>query len=576
MSENSEQVVSLGSLILFILYALTLLFCIFRTFRLHKFSPDWKPSKGFYFGVLLQSCLRSVCFLALLLSNRHHLSTTTVFLLLSVPDSVFIVNYILLLWQVLLVFISAHTNTTVTLAVFSKLFKVNRHDKLSSYVAFCLTVWIGTQSCLYLLVANEIIHFKNISREVGLCNFGLAGSTIIGMVALQIRYSGVPLRTTAWEMKLNRINLVTAFWTAARILQGVIDLLDENRLTSLSYQISNSNSNTLGSNTAALLFSALVISEITCILMVLDYAFMGIFVFADEDVKEQRPAELMASSFETSNSLCYLPLQLRLDMKEIAVLTQITTRRPTLGKVYRASYQARKAFLRKITFSRLSTYVLEEFSNELDEYAVVNTHILPLIGVVLDLPTISVITPYVEPGSLFKILHVEKTKMSMAKKLSIMMQIARAFEHIHCTGRVHGHLTSENILVNENEHVFVSDLGMNKIKKYAGIVSGYSNKSAWSSPELLRDRRLTPTKAEASDDVYSFAMIFWEIITEQAPFLGYDREDLYEKVGIEGYRPELPGRINVEIASIILLCWSNDPAGRPGFDVIVSKLSKLN
>ena len=164
----------------------------------------------------------------------------------------------------------------------------------------------------------------------------------------------------------------------------------------------------------------------------------------------------------------------------------------------------------------------------------------------------------------------------MAKKLGIMMQIARAFEHIHCTGRVHGHLTSENILVNENEHVFVSDLGMNKIKKYAGIVSGYSNKSAWSSPELLRDRRLTPTKAEASDDVYSFAMIFWEIITEQAPFLGYDREDLYEKVGIEGYRPELPGRINVEIASIILLCWSNDPAGRPGFDVIVSKLSKLN
>ena len=303
---------------------------------------------------------------------------------------------------------------------------------------------------------------------------------------------------------------------------------------------------------------------------------MGIFVFADEEVKEQKPIELLAHSFETSNSLCYLPLQLRLGMKDITVLAQITTRRPTLGKVYRASYQNRNAFLRKIVFSRLSTYVLEEFSNELDGYAVNNANILPLIGVVLDLPTITIITPFIEPGSLFKILHVEKTKMSMAKKLNIMKQIANAFAYIHSAGRVHGHLTSENVLINENEHVFVSDLGMNKIKKYAGIVSGYSNKSAWSSPELLRDRRLTPTRAETADDVYSFAMIFWEIITEQAPFLGYDREDLYEKVGVEGYRPELPGRINAEIAGIILLCWSSVRTDRPGFDEIINKLSKLN
>ena len=97
----------------------------------------------------------------------------------------------------------------MTMAVFSKLFKTNQHDKLSSYIAFCLTVWIGTQICLYILVGNHIIHSKNISREVGVCNFALALSTLIGMIALQLRYSGVPLKNLSWKMKLNRINIVT-------------------------------------------------------------------------------------------------------------------------------------------------------------------------------------------------------------------------------------------------------------------------------------------------------------------------------------------------------------------------------
>lgn len=574
MGETSP-VATLGSTILFVLYAMTMLFCLFRTFRLHKFSPGWKPSKGFYFSVLFQSCLRSVCFLILLLSSKRRLDITSAFLLLSIPDSMFIVNYILLLWQNLLVFTNAHTNTQVTLAVFSKLFKVNQYDKLSSYIAFCLTVWIGTQTCLYILVGNDIIHFKNVSREVGICNFSLAGSTMIGMIVLQIRYSGVPLRNIIWKTKLSRINLVAGFWTGARVLQGVIDIMDENKMTSLTYQISNSDQNTIGNTTAAMLFSALIISEIACILMVLDYAFMGIFVLAEEEVKEQKPNELLARSFNTTNSLCYLPLQLRLNMKEISVLSQIETRKPTLGKVYRASYQARSAFLRKIAFPRLSTYVLEEFSNELDCYKVDNSNIIPLIGVILDLPTISIITPYITPGSLYKILHFDKTKFSNSQKLNIIRQAASAFAHIHYTGRVHGHLTSENILINENDHVFVSDLGMNKIKKYSGIVSGYTNKSAWSSPEIIRDKRLTPTRPEKSDDVYSFAIVVWEIITEQVPFSGYCNEELYEKVVVEGYRPELPRKIDSVLAGLLINCWSENVEERPDFEEISSKLNKL-
>ena len=39
MSDNNN-VAKVSFAILFLLYAVTTLFCIFRTFRLHKFSPE--------------------------------------------------------------------------------------------------------------------------------------------------------------------------------------------------------------------------------------------------------------------------------------------------------------------------------------------------------------------------------------------------------------------------------------------------------------------------------------------------------------------------------------------------------
>ena len=241
--------------------------------------------------------------------------------------------------------------------------------------------------------------------------------------------------------------------------------------------MSNEDKNTLGSTTTVLLFSALIISEIACLLMVLDYGFMGIFVFAEEDKLEKKYKGGESVSLDSSSSLFMQPLQLRLTMKDISILYPIHSKKLILGKIFRAKYQERTVFLRKISFTRLSTYVLEEFSSELDSYIVDNKNILPIVGVILDLPVICILTPFIEPGSLYKILHVDRAKLSLNKKIDYMIQVANAFYHIHSTERVHSHLTSENILINNHDRVLISDLGLKKIKKYAGIVFGYCNKS---------------------------------------------------------------------------------------------------
>ena len=67
----------------------------------------------------------------------------------------------------------------------------------------------------------------------------------------------------------------------------------------------------------------------------------------------------------------------------------------------------------------------------------------------------------------------------------------------------------------------------------------------------------------------------WEVITEQIPFLGYDKDDLYQKIVVERYRPELPKNISADLADIILSCWNSTPEKRPSFDEILNKLYKL-
>lgn len=575
MGSADNNIAILGSILLFTLYAITMLFCLFRTARLHKFSPDWKPSKGFYMSLLIQCVLRTVCFLLLLVMDSSNLTSKTVFLILSIPDSFFIVSYILLLWQVVLGFMSAHTNTRLSITVFWKVFKISRYDKLSSYLTFALTVWIGTQTSLYILVANNIIHFKNISKEVGICNFSLAASTVIGMISLQIRYSGVPLRSESWKAKLSRMNIVTAFWTAARILQGVLDILDQYDSTSLSYQMSETNSNSIGKDSAAYLFSVLIISEITCILMVLDYSFMAIFVFNDEE-KTEKKVELLERNSDISNSFMNQSLQVRINMAEVCVLSQIFTNKSTLGKVYKATYNNRYVIVRKIVFSRLSTYVLEDFSEELDSYNSNHPNILPIMGVSLELPNIYLILPLIEPGSLFKILHVDHKSLAFGTKVKYSIQIATALFYIHNIGKVHGHLTSHNVLVSNNDHVYIADLGMSKIKKYAGIMNGYCNKSAWSSPEILNDRRLTPAKTNFSDDVFSFGVVLWELFTENEPFVGVGLQEIKERVVDEGERLEIPFDFCEGIAEVLNMCWDSDPEKRPGMNEILSELRILN
>jgi hypothetical protein len=87
-------------------------------------------------------------------------------------------------------------------------------------------------------------------------------------------------------------------------------------------------------------------------------------------------------------------------------------------------------------------------------------------------------------------------------------------------------------------------------------------------------------------DVYSFAIILWELITLQAVWTDMTALDLPKNSdslwrgavlrAVHGNkRPPSPGNHGAELQQLVESCWKQDPADRPSFpEILVRRLYK--
>lgn len=93
------------------------------------------------------------------------------------------------------------------------------------------------------------------------------------------------------------------------------------------------------------------------------------------------------------------------------------------------------------------------------------------------------------------------------------------------------------------------------------------------APELLNNEENYGQEV----DVYSFAMLAYELVTGKAPFselFASKTADSFTKKVTEGYRPKFPEFVPKKMQDLITKCWSFKPSERPSFDEIYDELSK--
>lgn len=558
----------------FLIYTTLTCLAIVRTVRLNRFAPEWRQAQFFYISLLLHTAIRALSF-AVLFPYIDAYSSLSFFLLLSVPDASFIVSYLFLTWQFMSVFYYSHFESVMEESLLAQVNKKPQQSAATRFGVFFLIIWVGVQTSLFFAMLVDKLKMFEISIELGVANLIIPTFVLGLMLTLHLKFSGSPTRSEVWRKRLKKVAYVTLIWSICRYFRGVVALLSGNSTASIATDVGDDKSE-VSFLAVLLLICQLIISEVLCLFLVFDYSFITVFVYKPSDPAhlESEPSQRTESEEIIFRKFPYITSSRTLKEDELKVEGALLARMHGFGELFRASYKKNQVVLRKVSFTRLSGYVLEEISGEIGRLAALNIeNLLPLVGIFIQSAILGIVHPFMINGSLYDTLHLHKTDLNYNHRLRIASQVAHCMAELHKLEVYHGHLSSHNILMDDEMNGYVGDVGLHKAKKYAGIMLEYVNKSSWSSPEQLNERSVTATRLSPSDDVYSFGLILWELMAGEPPFAKLTKKQLIQKVVKEQFRPEMPDVLPEPLVELIRLCWSSEPGNRPTFEFIELALS---
>eukprot|EP00899_Mesostigma_viride_P013938 jgi/Mesvir1/22545/Mv18561-RA.3 len=180
-------------------------------------------------------------------------------------------------------------------------------------------------------------------------------------------------------------------------------------------------------------------------------------------------------------------------------------------------------------------------------------------------------------GNLFEYIK-DNPPTVLGMSLDILLQIAEAMEYLHSVGIAHRDLKSLNVLVCERLFngkkivVRLGDFGLAKVKH--GVMTVLKTQAGtyrWMAPEIMRAEVY-----KSSADIYSFAIVAYEVLTRNVPYQGLTDAQVAVMVPQQGVRPKIPESLPPTLKSLIAACWAEDPAARPTFTKIVAQLREFS
>lgn len=96
----------------------------------------------------------------------------------------------------------------------------------------------------------------------------------------------------------------------------------------------------------------------------------------------------------------------------------------------------------------------------------------------------------------------------------------------------------------------------------------------WMAPELLDNKQYS-----IKVDVYSYAIVLWEICARKTPYNELSNPmAIVKHVTIEKKRPNMasiPPDCPPPMIELMTQCWAEDPNLRPSFTEIIERLTKI-
>ncbi|PRP73508.1 hypothetical protein PROFUN_02517 [Planoprotostelium fungivorum] len=215
---------------------------------------------------------------------------------------------------------------------------------------------------------------------------------------------------------------------------------------------------------------------------------------------------------------------------------------------------------------------LDMFYKEIDLLSQLrHPQIVTMYGFCLKNNTLSLVTEYVKGGDLSKLIDRKDFALTEPLILQICLGIAKGMTFLHSKGIWHRDLKPANILISELTpdcvNIKVCDFGLSNAPGTAGDGQTVYGTPAYAAPELPE-----PEHTEKVD-VYSFAIIMWELYSRQR---AWDDETfsavVSEKVK-SGVRPTASQ--SWLISNLMEQSWLTDPTQRPSFHELQIQIASI-
>lgn len=256
--------------------------------------------------------------------------------------------------------------------------------------------------------------------------------------------------------------------------------------------------------------------------------------------------------------------------------------------VFRGHWRGRPVAIKQLSLPKQKSKMMKlevAFSRETRVAAKVrHKNLVQFFGAVFEQQPYLMITELMSGGTVFRLLYSDGPRLNWKQRLRMCSDVANAMDYLHQFRPqiIHRDLKSMNVLLSETlnssrdiPQVKVSDFGLAKMKEEHqdwDAMTAHVGTIRWMAPEVPTGRY------NEKADVYSYAMVLYEIICYQVPFHDFETGQALSAIKC-GCRPRLesvPSDCPVKLMSLMILCWTQDQSARPSFTQVRTALNSIS
>src|SRR3984893_10176292 len=167
---------------------------------------------------------------------------------------------------------------------------------------------------------------------------------------------------------------------------------------------------------------------------------------------------------------------------------------------------------------------------------------------------------FIEGKDLNQLLK-EDSPFTIDRAMKVGRQLCEALDAAHAEGVVHRDFKPHNVLMGQNDQVYVSDFGL--ATSFESAKMGMTRTGAFvGTPRYMSPEQVEGLPVDSRSDLYSLGLVLYEMVAGEVPFSGDSTwQVMYQRVkerpkDVKTVNPELPDNV----ARTIMHCLEKNPA----------------